>query len=296
MSADPVFVPGVWGPYRDVLIPDYWMAEGGQSATGELLKHVIETHPAYQQALSIAESNKINIYDYLNEHLKVMQSESSAPTISYLGRHLFFYGDLFGNRSPIADPRMTGSVIGLSSDKSLNALALYYYATMEFIALQTHQIIETMNQAGHSISSIFMSGSQCQNEILMRLMASACNMPVLIPQYVHAAVAHGAAMLGAKAASADESGKTEDLWDIMDRMSKPGKAVHPTEDHHEKELLKVKYKVFLEQCEKQRTYRNEVDEVVGKWTAGTSISVAEPAKKDEQEVSSHGVNLKLPMT
>lgn len=295
MSADPVFVPGVWGPYRDVLIPDYWMAEGGQSATGELLKHVIETHPAYQQALSIAESYNNNIYDYLNEHLKVMQSESSAPTISYLGRHFFFYGDLFGNRSPIADPRMTGSVIGLSSDKSLNGLALYYYATMEFIALQTHQIIETMNKSGHSISSIFMSGSQCQNDILMRLMASACDMPVLIPQHVHAAVAHGAAMLGAKAASADENGKTEDLWDIMDRMSKPGKAVRPTEDPHEKELLKVKYKVFLEQCEKQRDYRNDVDEVVGKWGASTTTSVAERAKKEEHEGDSHGINLKLPM-
>jgi len=34
MSEKPVFVKGVWGPYRDVLIPDYWMAEGGQSATG----------------------------------------------------------------------------------------------------------------------------------------------------------------------------------------------------------------------------------------------------------------------
>ena len=295
MSADPVFVPGVWGPYRDVLIPDYWMAEGGQSATGELLKHVIETHPAYQQAMSIAEANNNNIYDYLNEHLKIMQSESSAPTISYLGRHFFFYGDLFGNRSPIADPRMTGSVIGLSSDKSLNGLALYYYATMEFIALQTHQIIETMNKSGHSISSIFMSGSQCQNDILMRLMASACDMPVLIPQYVHAAVAHGAAMLGAKAASADENGKTEDLWDIMDRMSKPGKAVYPTDDQHEKELLKVKYKVFLEQCEKQREYRREVDDVIGKWSASTDTSVKEPAKKDEHEASGHGVNLKLPM-
>ena len=296
MSADPVFVPGVWGPYRDVLIPEYWMAEGGQSATGELLKHVIETHPAYQQALSIAESNKTNIYDYLNEHLKIMQSESSAPTISYLGRHFFFYGDLFGNRSPIADPRMTGSVIGLSSDKSLNGLALYYYATMEFIALQTHQIIETMNKSGHSISSIFMSGSQCQNNILMRLMASACDMPVLIPQYVHAAVAHGAAMLGAKAASADADGETEDLWNIMKRMSKPGKAVHPTEDQHEKELLKVKYKVFLEQCEKQRVYRKEVDEAVANWSTNTSTSVVKPAKKEEHEESSHALHLKLPMT
>ena len=267
MSRDPVFVKGVWGPYRDVLIPDYWCAEGGQSATGELLKHVIETHPAFENAMSLADSYNANIYEYLNEHLKELQAKQSAPFISYLGRHFFFYGDLFGNRSPIADPSMTGSVIGLTSDKTVDGLALYYYATMEFIALQTHQIVQTMNESGHQIKSIFMSGSQCQNRILMELMATACGMPVLIPQYVHAAVVHGAAMLGAKAASADASkdGKGEKLWDIMDRMSKPGRAVVPSEDPHEKELLAVKYKVFLEQCHRQREFRNEVNDVVDGW-------------------------------
>ena len=247
-------------------MPDYWLAEGGQSATGELLKHVLETHPAFQQAMSMADSYNTNIYDYLNEHLRDMQTKEDAPTISYLGRHFFLYGDLFGNRSPVADPNMKGSVVGLSSDKSIDGLALYYYATMEFIALQTHQIIETMNKAGHSITSIFMSGSQCQNSILMELMASACDMPVLIPRYVHAAVVHGAAMLGAKAASADKDGKTEDLWKIMDRMSKPGKAVKPTKDTTEKALLQAKYKVFLEQCESQRRFRSSVDEAIGAWT------------------------------
>jgi FGGY-family pentulose kinase len=269
MSPKLVFVPGVWGPYRDVLIPDSWMAEGGQSATGELLKHVLETHPAHEKTLSIAESYGKNIYDYLNEHLEEMKTKTGAPAISYLGRHLFFYGDLFGNRSPVADPRMTGSIIGLTSDKSIDGLALSYYAAMEFIALQMHQIIETMNEAGHSISSIFMSGSQCQNDILMQLMATSCNMPVLIPRYTHAAVVHGAAMLGAKAASADKDGKTEPLWDIMDRMSKPGKKIRPSDDVHEKGLLKVKYKVFLEQCEAQQVYRREVDEVVRAWDEGT---------------------------
>ena len=70
---------------------------------------------------------------------------------------------------------MRGSVIGLSSDKSLDGMALYYYGAMEFIALQTRQIVATMNKAGHKISSIFMSGSQCQNDILMDLMATACS-------------------------------------------------------------------------------------------------------------------------
>lgn len=265
MSKGPVFVDGVWGPYRDVLIPDYWMAEGGQSATGELLKHVLETHPAFQEAMSVAETFNTNIYDYLNEHLREMQERTNAPSISYMGRHFFFYGDLFGNRSPIADPNMKGSVIGLSSDKSLDALAIYYYATMEFIALQTKQIIERMNESGHVISSIFMSGSQCQNDILMKLMATACDMPVLIPKYVHAAVVHGAAMLGAKAASTDKEGKSEPLWDIMDKYSKPGKAVHPGKDQSEKKLLQAKYKVFLQQCEQQQQYRKEIDEVVSGW-------------------------------
>ena len=264
MSQDPVFVNGVWGPYRDSIIPDFWMAEGGQSATGELLKHVLETHPAHSTAVAQAESFNTNIYDFLNEHLRDLKQKRNAPSLAHLSKHFFLYGDLFGNRSPIADPTMSGSVVGLSSDKSLDGLALYYYGTMEFIALQTHQIIETMNKSGHKISSIFMSGSQCQNDILMSLMATACDMPVLIPRYVHAAVCHGAAMLGAKAASADRDGKTEDLWSIMDRMSKPGKVVLPTETKSVKPLLDVKYKVFLEQCERQREFRRMVDEVVDK--------------------------------
>ena len=53
----------------------------------------------------------------------------------------------------------------------MDGLAIYYYATMEFIAMQTRQIVEKMNDSGHGITSIFMSGSQCQNKILMELMA-----------------------------------------------------------------------------------------------------------------------------
>ena len=262
MSKEPVFVPGVWGPYRDVLIPGFWMAEGGQSATGELMRHMLETHAAYPEALQEAQAQGKNIYDFLNGHLQQLAQKTKAPSLSYLVRHFFFYGDLWGNRSPIADPNMRGAVIGLSSDKSKDGLALLYYSTMEFIALQTRHIVETMNGSGHNILSIFMSGSQCQNGILMDLIATACDMPVLIPRYVHAAVVHGAAMLGAKAASADKDGRTEPLWDIMDRMSKPGRVVSSRNDPAEKRLLDAKFEIFLEQCQTQRDYRKRVDEAI----------------------------------
>ncbi|KAI2471811.1 Pentulose kinase [Annulohypoxylon bovei var. microspora] len=265
MSEKPVFVNGVWGPYRDVLLPNYWLAEGGQSATGELLRHVLETHPAHKEVLPLAEAMHMNIYDYMNGHLRELAEKTSAPTVSYLGRHFFFYGDLWGNRSPIADPNMKGAVIGLSPDSSVDGLALYYYATMEFIALQTRQIIEAMNVAGHNIQTIFMSGSQCQNDMLMDLIATVCSKPVLIPRYVHAAVVHGAAMLGAKAASGDNEGKTENLWTIMDRMSKPGRLVKPGSDANEMKLFDAKYDVFLEQCRTQRDYRQKIDAATSTW-------------------------------
>ena len=265
MSEKPVFVPGVWGPYRDVLLPDFWLAEGGQSATGELLRHVVETHPAHKEVITLAEAMHTNMYDYLNTHLRELAEKKEVPSVSYLGRHFFFYGDYWGNRSPVADPNMKGAAIGLSPDSSVDGLALWYYATLEFIALQTRQIIEEMNKAGHIISTIFMSGSQCQNDMLMDLIATTCDMPVLIPRYVHAAVVHGAAMLGAKAASADSEGKTEHLWSIMDRMSKPGRLVKPGTDAAEKRLLDAKYEVFLEQCRTQQEYRKKVDEATQGW-------------------------------
>ncbi|KAK3315310.1 FGGY family of carbohydrate kinase [Apodospora peruviana] len=269
MSKEPVFVDGVWGPYRDVLIPGFWMAEGGQSATGELMRHMLETHAAYHDTMKEAEAAGKNIYDFLNDHLRQIAERTKAPSISYLVRHFFFYGDLWGNRSPVADPNMRGAIIGMSSDKSKDSMALLYYSTLEFIALQTRQIIETMNQAGHGISSIFMSGSQCQNDILMDLIATACDMPVLIPRYVHAAVVHGAAMLGAKAASAKEDGTTEPLWDIMDRMSKPGKVVWSRGDPAAKKLLDAKYEVFLDQCRTQQEYRRKIDDALKRSTLDT---------------------------
>ncbi|KAK6437275.1 hypothetical protein LTR95_006533 [Oleoguttula sp. CCFEE 5521] len=245
MNEKSVFVNSVWGPYRDVLISCYWMAEGGQSATIELLKHVVGIDPAFQEAMSVAETFNMNIYDYLNEHLREI--------------------DLFGNRSPIAEPEMKGSIIGVSSDTSMDSLAIAYHGTFEFIALQTDQIVESTNASGHVISSIFMSGSQCQNEVVMNLIAKACNIPVVIPRYVHAAVVHGAAISGAKAASTDKRGKSEPLWEIMNRLSKPGLTVYPNSDEGESQLLRAKYKVFLEQIQQQKKYRKQLDNVVANW-------------------------------
>jgi len=46
LSDREMFVDGVWGPYLSAIMPNMWLLEGGQSATGKLIDHVIATHPA----------------------------------------------------------------------------------------------------------------------------------------------------------------------------------------------------------------------------------------------------------
>ena len=36
--------PAIWGPYYSAMVPGLWLTEGGQSATGALIDHVIDTH------------------------------------------------------------------------------------------------------------------------------------------------------------------------------------------------------------------------------------------------------------
>ena len=164
-----------------------------------LLQHIIDVHPAYDAASKLAHSLGISIFYYFDRHLENMRLASRAPDVAYIGRNYFYYGDLYGNRSPISDASMTGSVVGLTADKSVDNLAIQYYSALEFIAFQMRQVISNMNRAGMEITTLFMSGSVVSNAGLIRLIATSCNMPVVMPETASISVSFGAAILAVKA-------------------------------------------------------------------------------------------------
>ncbi|KAG7819605.1 hypothetical protein KL928_002279 [Ogataea angusta] len=200
LDEKPIFVDGVWGPYRDVMAKGFWLAEGGQSCTGALLAHVLSTHPAYMELGVASEASGTSRFDFLNSRLEQLKKSTKERSVVALAKNLFFYGDFHGNRSPIADPQMRASIIGQSMDTSLDSLAVEYLAACEFIGQQTRHIIEKMEVAGYDIKAIFMSGGQCRNGLLMRLLADCTGLPIVIPRYIDASVVFGSAMLGAVAA------------------------------------------------------------------------------------------------
>jgi ribulose kinase len=229
-----------------------------------LLKHIIEIHPAYDDASRLADDLELSIFDYLDRHLEDMRSTSRAPDIAYLGRNYFYYGDLYGNRSPISDPSMTGSVIGLTADKSIDNLAIQYYGALEFISFQMRHVISKMNKAGAEINTLFMSGSVVNNAGLIRLIATSCNMPVVIPKNSSISVSFGAALLAVEANTKNSAGGKDSLWSIMQRLGQRGDIRQPVDDALLRDLLDTKYIIYLEQCERQRVFRDMVEKTISR--------------------------------
>ncbi|CAL1701874.1 unnamed protein product [Somion occarium] len=261
-----VFVNGVWGPYKGAVFPGWWMNEGGQSSTGQLIDFMIKTHPAHGQLQQLAQDKNTSIHEVLHKELHKLCAEYKVESFTELTKDMHFYPDLHGNRSPIADPRMRGSLVGLALDDGLSDLARKYNLTLEAIALQTRHIVDEMNSKGHAIQSIYMSGGQAKNSHLMQLFADTIGIPVVLPKSSGAAVVLGAAMLGRFASEAGKVGKLteeeqcEALWNIMVDMTPTGALVAPAASPKEKRLLEAKYKIFRESIEIQKRWRQEMEE------------------------------------
>ncbi|PKA56591.1 D-ribulokinase [Apostasia shenzhenica] len=163
VSKNKLFIPGVWGPFWSAMIPKYWLTEGGQSATGALLDHILENHATAALLSNQAASQGISMYELLNKLLDSMVKELNAPFLSALTKEIHVLPDFHGNRSPVADPKSKGMLCGLTLDRSERQLALLYLATIQGIAYGTRHIVEQCNLHGHKIDTLLACGGLAKN-------------------------------------------------------------------------------------------------------------------------------------
>ncbi|CAO3681334.1 unnamed protein product [Umbelopsis vinacea] len=250
MAPEAIFVPGVWGPYKSVLVPEMWCAEGGQSSTGQLIDHMLSKHPAIEDAKDLAKKRDMNIYAFLNAYLEEKKEKLKYQYLEQLVSQLHIYPDFHGNRSPLADPTLRGTIVGHSLDASVDDLAVKYLATLQAISCQTRHIIESMNTCGYTIDTLCLSGGLCKNPIFVQLHADITGCKVILPKSIEGAVVIGAGFLGAKAA-----GLSDNLWDVMIKLGQAGDVITPSQDPQVKTLNERKYKVFKMMLDDQRKYR-----------------------------------------
>jgi FGGY-family pentulose kinase len=246
VSAEPRFVPGVWGPYYAAMVPGLWLNEGGQSATGSLIDHVVQTHAAYPEMLEQARAAGQSIYQRLNAELERLAAPAAFPAALTEGLHVM--PDFHGNRSPRANSTLRDMVSGLRLGAGAEDLALLYLATVQAIAYGTRHIVETLNAEGYAIDTILACGGGTKNPVFLREHADATGCTLVLPQEPEA-VLLGAAILGAVA-----GGLQPDVPQAMAAMSRAGSVIAPAADavrrYHD-----AKYAVFQRMYADQMAYR-----------------------------------------
>ncbi len=241
VSVAPRFVPGVWGPYFAAMLPERWLNEGGQSATGSLIDHVIRTHAAYDSVAAEGGS----IYERLNARLDVLATGLAHPALLTSGLHVD--PDFLGNRSPRADSTLRGAITGLPLAAGPDDLARLYLATIQAVAYGTRHIVETMNASGYAIDTILASGGGTRNPVFIREHADATGCRIVLPREEDA-VLLGAAILG-RVAAAGGGGFRE----AMSAMTAPGRVIEP--DPTMRRYHDAKYRVFGRLHDDGQSYR-----------------------------------------
>ncbi|MDX7985864.1 FGGY-family carbohydrate kinase [Xenorhabdus sp. 12] len=221
-TQEPVFIPGVWGPYFSAMVPGMWLNEGGQSATGAAIDQLLSLHPATREAKAMAKEKGIPLPVFLAD--MVMEKTPSASQAVELAEGIHVVPEFLGNRAPFADPNARAVIAGLGMENNLANLLSLYIAGVCGIGYGLRQIIEAQAKSGAAIENIVVSGGAGQHPLIRQLLADTCGVPVVATQ-ASEPVLLGSAILGAVAGGVSESvGQAMAHFSAIDRTYSPNGA------------------------------------------------------------------------
>jgi D-ribulokinase len=217
-TREPAFVPGVWGPYFSAMVPGLWLNEGGQSAAGAAIDHLVQMHPASEHAAKMARDSGIGLSQWLSQEA---ERRGGALAASRLIGDVHVVPEFLGNRAPFSDPDARGLIAGLSMDTDLDSLIALYLAGVCGLGYGARQIVQVQAERAVLIDTIVVSGGAGQSPLVRQLLADTTG-KVVAALTSEEPVLLGSAILGAVAA-----GQHSDVAAAMSSMSAIGETYQP---------------------------------------------------------------------
>jgi D-ribulokinase len=219
-TTEPRFVPGVWGPYYSGMVPDFWLNEGGQSAAGAAIDHLIRSHPAYNEAVKTARAGGMEILEFLEQ--RIVSRSGSLGEAALFARDIHVLPEFLGNRSPFADPDSRSVVAGMDLDVDIGSMERLFVAGLCGLAYGLADVVEAFRSHGVDSDLMLISGGAGRSSLVRQIMADTTGLTVAVPE-TQEPVLLGAAMLGAVAGGCYES-----IGEAMASMSAIGCLSEPT--------------------------------------------------------------------
>lgn len=225
-TQDPVFIPGVWGPYYSAMVPGMWLNEGGQSAAGAAIDQLLAFHPAACDAAERAKQRGVPLPVLLADWVLEKASSPSEAVEHTHGIHVV--PEFLGNRAPFADPHVRAIIAGLGMENSADHLLALYIAGVCGIGYGLRQIIDVQDQAGATIENIVVSGGAGQHPLIRQLLADTTGRTVL------ATKASEPVLLGAAILAACAAGIVSSVSEGMERYSAVANEYQPAIQYRER--------------------------------------------------------------
>ena len=245
-TTEPIFVPGVWGPYYSAMVPGMWLNEGGQSAAGGAIDQLLSFHPAAQEATRLAAERRLPLPVMLAN--LAMEKSASRSDAAMLAKGLHVVPEFLGNRAPFADPRARAVIVGLGMERDMNNLTALYIAGLCGIGYGLRQIIDTQAAFGARVERIVISGGAGRHDLIRQLLADATGVPVVSSE-TEEPVLLGSAILGAVAAR-----KFEHVMQAMSALNRASRTYEPS-GGTVAELHDRRYEAFRTFQEQARSFR-----------------------------------------
>lgn len=239
-TEQPTFLPGVWGPYPDIILKDKWLLQGGQTSTGSVVRWVKDGFaPAAQEA---ARQSGRKVYQILDERAAAIPPGANGVTA---------LEHFQGNRSPYRDPLAKGAFLGLTLATREEEL---FRAAMEAAAYGTRLILETLRVGGVAVTELRACGGGTKSALWLQIHADVCGLPLTVCETENVA-ALGSAMCAAVAA-----GLYPDLQAAMRGMAGAEKTIRPDDTAHRRYTLPYRRYVRAYQALKPLFHEQEGEE------------------------------------
>src|SRR5947208_15787810 len=195
-TSEPRFVPGVWGPYYSGMVPGFWLNEGGQSAAGAAIDHLIKSHPVYNEAVAAAHAGGMEVLEFLER--RIVSRVQNPGEAALFARDIHVLPEFLGNRSPFADPDSRAIVAGMDLDAHISPMERLSVAGLCGLAYGLADVVEAFRSHGVDSDLMVISGGAGRSSLVRQIMADTTALTVAVPQ-TQEPVLLGAAMLGAGA-------------------------------------------------------------------------------------------------
>jgi ribulose kinase len=197
VTEKPFHAPGMWGAYADIVYPDRYIIEGGQTSTGSIINWLRRL---------------------VGGEFDLDEMNSKAAALPPGSEGLIVQDHFQGNRTPYTDALSRGAITGLTLAHEPHHV---FRAIMEGISMGTRAILDAFAKGGYQGTEMIAGGGATNSELFMQIHADTAGIPVRIP------ASTDGPSLGSAILAAHGVGHFDTIDDGIAAMVKPGRVIEP---------------------------------------------------------------------